>query len=254
MDSNHFDDMVRAVAERGSRRGVLGALGGGLLVALLPAAGAGKKKKRGKKKGGRKRCAERCDGRCVGRCPDVMTRNPATCQCDCPEGMNRCGQVCVGDDACCPGEKSCGGGCIREDECCPHEKGCCPPPNRECADGTCIPEETCCPGVEIACAAADRGCCLAGVEECAEDGCCPLVAFQAVCDGQCLDLGTDDFNCGACGVTCDERKEACVDGVCRDICSLNTEYTVACDEGGDYWCCPERSPQCCRISGNPHCC
>jgi hypothetical protein len=253
--------MVRAVSTRGSRRGILLAFTGSLLAALVPAASVGKKKrgkkgKKGKKAGRGRGCAERCGGQCFSRCPDVMTRNPATCQCDCPEGMDRCGQVCVGDDRCCPGEKSCGGGCIHEDECCPYEEDCCPPPNRKCANETCVPEGTCCPGFEIACPGAERGCCLAAVEECADDGCCPLVAFQAVCDGQCIDTGTDPQNCGSCGVTCDERTEACFDGACRDICSLNTEsdYTVACDEGGDYWCCPTDSPQCCRISGNPHCC
>ena len=119
-------------------------------------------------------------------------------------------------------------------------------------------------------------------EGCAADGCCPLVNGQRVCDDKCVDtktdknhcgacswqcgsnqeccdgscksLLTDEENCGACGNACDIRTQACFQGQCRDICSLNTDYTVACDEGGDYWCCPERSPRCCRISGLPHCC
>jgi hypothetical protein len=283
MDGNHFDDMVREAANRGSRRGVLFALTGGLLAALAPHAGSGKKKKKGKK-GGRPKCRERCGGRCVAKCPDIMSRNPVTCQCECPGDMNRCGQICVGGDECCPGEKDCGGGCIREDECCPHDEDCCPHPNKTCPDDSCVPEGACCPGVEVACRSEPDGCCLAGVEECANDGCCPLVGDQKVCDDECVDTSTnrlhcgkcnswcdapgfeccngeckhlenDEENCGACGTVCDHRTEICFDGQCREICSLNQPpWQNACDDGIDHWCCPDRSTVCCRVSGQPHCC
>jgi len=78
---------------------------------------------------------------------------------------------------------------------------------------------------------------------------------QECCGGSCADILFDDEHCGGCGIRCDSRTQTCSEGECRDICSLNEDYTVSCDGGGDYWCCPERSPNCCRLpGGEPHCC
>jgi hypothetical protein len=252
MDGNHFDDMVRAVTNRGSRRGVLFALTGGLLAALIPYAGSGKNKNKKKKKGkkGKKGCNERCGGRCVSKCPDIMTRNPVSCLCQCPEDMQRCGQVCVGEDRCCPGEKECGGGCIHEDECCPHDEDCCPRPDKTCPDGSCVPEGACCPGVQVTCRSDPRGCCLAGVEECANDGCCPVGDGQQVCNGFCIDTNADPHHCGDCNAAC-QGGENCVNGKCggEETCPFPQKKCgdKCCEFGEDCChgvCAPQGSAAC----------
>jgi hypothetical protein len=257
MDSSIFDDMVRAVSHRNTRRGALGALAGGLLAVIAPLTGEAKPKRR-KKKGQRpKSCPERCGGRCVARCPDVMTRNQTTCQCECPDEMNKCGQVCVGADRCCPGEKSCGGGCIREQDCCPHTEKWCP-------TGVCIPKDACCPIVEEACGAE---CCVLGEEccngvcggtfseICTKDGWCPQVGAQACCAGSIQDCGDSpccDFSAGeACCVSsldpvettcCPGGPGQCAPGGC---CPAGTEYKgdcEACCTNGTTACTSCRSP------------
>jgi hypothetical protein len=66
---------------------------------------------------------------------------------------------------------------------------------------------------------------------------------------------SDEENCGACGNACNPRSEVCREGECREICSLNQPpWQNPCDDGVDHWCCPDGSTQCCRLSGNPHCC
>jgi hypothetical protein len=166
---------------------------------------------------------------------------------------------------------------------------CCSNFNEECVAGECVPKPSCegdltalgqcCPPEKFSCG---EQCCDIETEACSVEGCCGLTEDQTVCDdycvntktdenhcgrcnrrcaanqtccdGKCVDTQTDWRNCGGCGTTCDIVRTACSQGSCQDICSLNTEYTVACDDGTDYWCCPERSPRCCRMSGQPHCC
>jgi hypothetical protein len=242
MDGNHFDDMVRAASTRPSRRGVFRALAGGLLTALAPTAGDGKGR-RGKKKGKpRKPCAERCGGRCVSKRPDVMTRNPTTCQCECPEDMNRCGQVCVGADRCCPGEKSCDG-CIREQDCCRHTE-------KECPNGVCVPKTACCPIVEKACGA---NCCILGEECCNEkcgvslgavctkDGYCSAPEGQACCAGSTQDCSDHPCCLFSAGEACcaSIRGDGTLESTCcpgghlqcalGGCCPTGTEYKIDCD-------------------------
>ena len=228
MDGNYFDDIGRAMAERGSRRDALRVLAGGLLAALAPEAAAGKGK-RGKKKGKpRNSCGERCGGRCVAKCPDVMKRNPSTCQCECPGEMIGCGQVCVAADRCCPGEKSCGGGCIRDRDCCPLTEKACP-------NGVCVPKDACCPIVEEECGAE---CCVLGEEccngtcqfqgtaICTKDGWCDSLQGRACCAGSisnCSDDPCCDFSAG----------EAC----CASIFGDGTVETTCCP-GGHERCAP----------------
>jgi len=173
----------------------------------------------------------------------------------CRSGSGECCATCI-NDKCCPSGSICiNPGPFNENSCCDLSlnracgnngdgtfKECCNPRTEECVDGECVPkcelgltaQELCCPQGQVPCG-----------DDCCDGECC---------DGECVDTQTHPVHCGACGNACDERTETCFDGECRDICSLNEVYTVACDDGVDYWCCPERSPVCCRLSGAPHCC
>jgi hypothetical protein len=267
MDADRFDSMVQIVSARGSRRGILAALAGGLLAALAPPATAkrGKKPKRGKKRKGhhgggpphaRRHCTHRCGGKCVSTCPDVMVRNLRTCECECPAGMNKCGQVCIGGDSCCPGEKTCGGGCIREEDCCTHT-------HKACPNGACLPKDAgiCCPNVEAPCSTAPGGCCntFAG-EQCTDNGCCNEFLNQAVCGGQCVNIDTDE-NCAECGNACgwcETCKElgggeiACVPpNPNPPACETCSNGKVVRGESCGNGCCEQGK---CRVQNGQSCC
>lgn len=291
MEGNHFDDVVRHLSEPGSRRGALRLLAGALAVLaggqVSASLAKAKKKKKGKKKKKRSDCTkacpngfvrdkQTCECQCLPQpCPDGKLFNVDECRCTCPSGMRECRHGCVGRNECCPSDPPCPEdpkGCCYSpgvevctiDGCCPELNGLkacnnfcvdttidrrhCGDCNVACEDGeTCVDGE-CVPECESG-LTAQNVCCPAGEVPCG-DSCCD----GTCCGNECVDTQTDPTNCGACGSTCDERTETCFDGQCRDICSLNEVYTVACDDGEDYWCCPERSPVCCRLSGNPHCC
>jgi hypothetical protein len=82
--------------------------------------------------------------------------------------------------------------------------------------------------------------------------CCPAPEY-ACGDGSGTPVRFDEQNSGGGGVTCNERTQVCHEGQCRNICSLNTEDTVECDDGVQHWCCPTRSPVCRKPHGAPHC-
>ncbi len=241
MDDNHFDNLVRAASAPSSRRSALCALAGGLLAALSPTTSAGKAK-RGKKKGKRpKSCAERCGGRCHARCPDAMTK---------------CGQICIGQDRCCPGEKTCGGGCIREEDCCSLTE-------RECPNGICVSKDACCPIIETECGAE---CCVLGArccngecggapgDTCTKDGWCPVFGAQPCCAGSgvnCPDGPCCRFSEGeACCVTnldpiettcCPGGVAQCARGGC---CPAGTEWVGDCEA-----CCTRGTRNCTSCTG-----
>ncbi|MFN8591166.1 MAG: hypothetical protein U0031_06840 [Thermomicrobiales bacterium] len=187
-----------------------------------------------------------CDNEC--RPEEVCVAGECTPNNQCPTGTKPCpgrlgGSFCApGGNACC-GDASCGG----TDVCCDASQDIC------CVRGACV-EGRCCTGNRKVCndrcvdTQTDRlhcGSC---------DGWCNGPGLEC-CSGSCKTLMTDEANCGACGHTCDQRTERCVDGQCRDICSLNAPgWQNRCDDGFDYWCCPDGSTQCCRLSGQPHCC
>jgi hypothetical protein len=252
MDEQRFDDVVRTLSERGSRRGVMRLLAGGILGVLAgaPAPSALAKPKKKKKKSG---CPKQA-------CPPGHQRNKRTCKCECTR-------------------QQCSGGKEFDAEACACR---CPRGMRECRDG-CVGPDRCCPG-DPPCPEDPKGCCHApGLDVCTIDGCCRELdgmmacnnfcvdtksnrnhcgscewqcnANQECCDGSCTNILTDEENCGGCGIRCDTRTQACSQGRCQDICSLNIgDYRNACDDGVDYWCCPDGSTRCCRLSGQPHCC
>jgi MYXO-CTERM domain-containing protein len=53
---------------------------------------------------------------------------------------------------------------------------------------------------------------------CQGDGCAPACDDGLTdCAGACVDLSSDDANCGACAIACDDGQ-SCQDGACRDDC------------------------------------
>lgn len=148
-----------------------------------------------------------------------------------PLGHTCCGATsCDGTQRCCDEVKSlcCPKGQCAAGQCCSGElKGC---------DGQCVDTDT-------------------SRDHCGRCGfSCNVAGFEC-CSGSCTSLQSDEENCGACGNSCDARTQVCREGQCRDICSLNQPpWQNRCDDGVDYWCCPDGSTQCCRLSGNPHCC
>ncbi|HSG44972.1 MAG TPA: MopE-related protein, partial [Anaerolineales bacterium] len=80
----------------------------------------------------------------------------------------------------------------------------------------------------------DNGCQVACPNNCSDNGVCAngncqcmpgwsgpdcsvpeCSAGQSLCGGVCVDLQTDDNNCGACGNTCQPGVTACFNGVCE---------------------------------------
>lgn len=66
-------------------------------------------------------------------------------------------------------------------------------------------------------------------------------AIPASCDGICMDLATNQENCGFCGYACGLGTNACVDGQCvcangdRTVVSKDAcDFPAVCDETG--WC------------------
>ena len=235
MDTQRFDDMVRGLSERGSRRGVLGRLAGGVLAALagVPAAeGPAKAKK--KQSGCPKKPCPRGHSRNKRTCKCECTRTPCrggmefdidSCRCTCPRGLRECRDGCVGADECCPGDPPCS-----EDP-----KGCCHSP---------------------------------GVEVCTIDGCCLELDGMKACNDFCVDTKTHRNHCGNCNTACG-TGESCVGGecgpgecgngkpLCGDRCCgageaccggvCQFQGTAICTNDG--WC-PTTSGQACCGTGN----
>ena len=182
MDSNRFDNIGRALAERASRRGAAHVLAGAILGALagLPAGDAPAKPKK-KKKG----CPKQ-------PCPRGQQRNKRTCACECKRTPCHGGME-FDVDSCrcrCPRDlRECRDGCVGKDECCPSDPPC--------------PEDP-------------KGCCHSpGVEVCTIDGCCPELNGLKACNNFCVDTSIDPHHCGDCNVHC-ASGEPCVNGQCGE--------------------------------------
>lgn len=125
MDGQRFDDVIRTVSSRRSRRTAAALLAAALLAPFgfggAPTADAAGCRAPGV------RCARggQC---CSGRCNLRKRRCRA-----CPPGEKFCAveKTCISDDRCCLGEKPCNGGCIKVEECCggcPVGQTCCQAP------------------------------------------------------------------------------------------------------------------------------
>lgn len=210
MDGERFDDLLRSLGSRPSRRGVIAGLASGLL-ALLAAnqdAKARKKKRKGnnnKKK--RRRCTPTCAGKRCG--PDGCGGSCGSCNGGtCANGT--C--VCSGDAVPCRG--ACVPGCIGEAVINPLTCDCCQtgPPcetGSDCCSGICQPDSG---GGQDYCRGRDLG------EPCDFDAQCN----QTPCPGCLLHVCRD----GHCA--CPDGLQPCA-GVCVPPCTgANAQIPGTC--------------------------
>jgi hypothetical protein len=95
-----------------------------------------------------------------------------------------------------------------------------------CTQGACvafnIPYEPPCPGNEVMCSAqcvditSDNNNCGGCDHSCFDDTCqngtCGCGGTETMCDGECVDTTTDNNNCGGCDQPC--FNDDCADGIC----------------------------------------
>lgn len=125
-------------------------------------------------------------------------------------------------------------------------------PDQVCADGRCA---WTCPGGQKNCA----GECIPS-NQCCTSSDCPA-AIPDCCGGACVDMTSDDRNCGGCGVRC-SRDEACIGGQCEGACAsygaseCETPSTtcdaniITCGGNDNCWAMPTTSG-CCACSAAP---
>jgi hypothetical protein len=198
-----------------------------------------------------------CDnGSCLS-CSAPFELDKATCECACPSGSSKCGEVCCDDTnftcigyssgsfACCAkGEEVCTNGTclsctyplVLNDSKCICE---CPAGRDQCGDNCCETGETCING---SCCPAGQDCngvCCTTGETCINGSCCP--AGQD-CNGTCCTAGDTCVNgscCPAgqdCNGTCCSAGETCIDGSCciagcTDSDAQNYNPSATCDDG-----------------------
>ena len=181
MDELRFDDVVRTLSERGTRRGALRLLASSVLGAPVgtPAASALAKSKKKKKSN----CTKK-------KCPQGQQRNKRSCKCECRR-------------------LQCSGGKEFDAESCTCG---CPRGMRECRDG-CVGPDRCCPG-DPPCPEDPKGCCHApGLDVCTIDGCCREPDGMKACNNFCVSTNTNPNHCGACNRAC-VPGESCIRGNC----------------------------------------
>jgi Stigma-specific protein, Stig1 len=194
-----------------------------------------------------------CDGTCVnlqtdaancGKCGTECATG-ATCEagaCKCPAGEIPCDGACVdaSDDAHCG---ACDAECTGQTACDERETGSgtfeclCPNFNYLNCDGTCVDPraEATCGGCDTSCGGDDPRVCAqtepsstwARACECPTEG-------EKYCKGvnDCVDLLSDENNCGKCGVEC-LVDETCDAGTCT---CPNANELFCEDDAGDYAC------------------
>ncbi len=76
-------------------------------------------------------------------------------------------------------------------------------------------------------------------EDCSPNICCggkcKCNPGEACCDGKCIDITSDESNCGGCGIHCGEDEECC-NGVCVDI-NFDESNCGGCNKVCDKTCC-----------------
>lgn len=235
MDAHRFDELLRVLSRRPSRRGIARTLAAITLAGMFGTPGlaevqAKRKRKKKKCKGGKKKCGKRCcavGDACLG----------GSC---CPAAQ-ACGAVCctVGDaciaNACCPVDGACGAACCASGEaclggsCCPAERACgtvCCPAGQRCGapgSGTCV---------------AGQGTCAAGASSCGSDnfifcnGQATCVCVRAT-DGttRCATPieGITESDCGLCTTDADCALQ--FPAIVGAICASNATAPCSCPAG-----------------------
>ena len=216
MDPKRFDDLLRSLSARPSRRGLLTGLVGSLIAALpLALSGEDADAKRRRFQGRRRRrhhrpCLPNCAGRtcggngCGGSCgfcgPGSVCRH-GTCQ---PVCVPNCtGKTCGGD--------GCGGSC-----------------------GFCGSDRVCL-----------NGACVCRVKDCGNGLCCPASAQQCcpgttpTAQGFCAPLGYICCSVDQGGRSCPPDREQC----CNTTMCLKLDEGCCTDVAGGW--CPSHAPNCC---------
>ncbi|MCA9859838.1 MAG: hypothetical protein KC438_08955 [Thermomicrobiales bacterium] len=163
-------------------------------------------------------------------CPAGWTMDPVTCECQCPDGLPTCGEVCCAAGAQCvdastglcqcpAGTELCGEACVQS-----------------CGAGEFLDATTCeCQGPcgDVSCSPSqflNEGTC-----ECEDLPICP--AGTVACGSVCANLDNDPENCGSCGHECPTMPtsdESMTPSLCvAGDCCLDTDHLCAAD--GD--CC-----------------
>jgi hypothetical protein len=220
MDDRRFDSFVKTLTTGGSRRAVLGMVGGGALTALTGRFVATEDVEAKKKHHKKKKCkggTRKCNGKCI----------PAADCCvdgDCAPGQNCDGGQCVGVVAECQNDGDCDAG-----EACLN--GTCVPGNGACQDaGDCAANESCIAG-QCRCVFPEKPCgdvCCASDEACVNGQCVvgqgTCAAGQSICNG-------NDITCnGAVNCFCadrlDDGEPRCVEFIndSRDNCTCSNDF------------------------------
>jgi hypothetical protein len=215
-------------------------------------------------------CRDRCtaaylaaDGRCVqnAQCSDTCCSGVCVKAGTDPKNCGTCGHACATGQSCIGGTccNSCAG------VCCPSGTFCCkdqcvPDGSKCCVDVTgnftaiCGPTDTCCfgmlnNGVRGSCTPPGNTCCPDGhtyeAPNSSDSVCCnpnggsvACHAGQTCCSGTCIDLTSDDTNCGSCGHIC-LSGEHCQNGSCNGCPSgqMQCPGVAMCISDTDYICC-----------------
>jgi len=240
--SERFDSLSRAMATSHSRRGVLkmfGMAAGGAAVAtvLKPFRGS---------------ASVTCSG------PTNLGPSP------CAAGQTPCGPCCCERGIACldAGRGVCG--CpVRTTPC---GSACCKT-GTACADlssSRCATAAVACTQGQVACGTM---CCPTGTA--CVNGVCGCATGTTDCGGRCVDLQTDSFNCGGCGIRCSSGQTCCsghcVDtqidstncGSCGQVCSTPSGGAATCVGGICGSTCPDGTIKCpgvCAPPAFPVCC
>lgn len=153
----------------------------------------------------------------------VLVACPATPEILCPEGLQRCGSLCLVLET---DPRHCGAcdmACDTDQVC---EQGKC------IARGSCGKEQAFCGGLCVStsrdplhCGACGNGC---GPGQSCQNGRCDCVPPFVSCGGRCIDTQAHGKHCGACGNEC-PAGQVCADGRCLSSCPSATSEPC---EGG----------------------
>jgi hypothetical protein len=176
-------------------------------------------------------------GACGTVCPSGQVCSQGNCQGSCASGLATCGSECVDtatDPANCGG---CNKPCMPNQIC--QSSGCvdiCDPGLMRCGSSCIDPssDPSNCGGCAHPCAAGQA--CTGGT--CGIPSSCPGDAGEAYCApdggfGACVNLMTDQANCGACSHAC-PAGQVCQAGMCGTMC--DSARTLCSPDGGIPYC------------------